>query len=223
MRSVIVFVTLAIFCNLPPGADADEMARMPVFVTPYYNSKGPQIDVGPWSKELTEATAATIPALAAKMKQQWDTLPVEAMYVLAIRLYDLGLKDDAVYWFYSAQWRGFLYRDAIPPDAVGGIGTPAFEHIQANKAFHHLAGSHINGYAFGDLPKLQKTLETVKTENAKLPKLAAIYPGQKFIPEEAWPDKNTKIAAGFDEMLQYIIKNPDAIKAIRKQNGVEGK
>jgi len=227
MRIVMMLIVFACACHAANHARSEPpdraLAPMPIYVTPYYNSQGPKIDVGPFSKELTEATAATISALAAKMKQQWDTLPVETMYVLAIRLYDLGLKDDAVYWFYSAQWRGFLYRDTIPPEAVGGIAAPAFEHLQANKAFHKLAGTHINGYAFGDLPKLQKTLETVKAESAKLPKLAAIYPGQKFLPEEAWPTKNEKIAAAFDEMLQYIIKNPEAIQALRKQNGVEEK
>jgi len=198
------------------SAFADTAQPMPVYVTPYYDSKGPKIEVGPHSKDLVHATAVTIPALADKMKKEWPTLPVETMYVLAIRLFDLGHKDDAVYWFYSAQWRGFLYRDCIPPDAVGGLGNPAFEHIQANKAFHHLAGQHINPHAFGDLAKLQKTLETVQQENVKLPKLADIYPDQKFIPEDQWPAKNEKTATGFQEMLQFIVNNPDAIKAMRK-------
>jgi len=213
MRCLLV---MGMLCVSPAASPADEPQRMPIYVTPYYDSKGPKIEVGPLSKELTDATAATIPALADKMKKEWPTLPVETMYVLAIRLFDLGHKDDAVYWFYSAQWRGFLYRDCIPHGAPGGIGNPAFEHVQASKAFHQLAGQHINPFAFGDLAKLQKTLETVQQENAKLPKLAAAYPDQKFIPEDQWPTKNEKIAAGFREMLQFIVNNPDAIKAMRK-------
>src|SRR5262249_3349936 len=132
IAGVALVFGLALVASLSMG---DESARMPIQVTPYYNSQGPLISVGPLSTELTDATKDTIPALATKMKQQWETLPVEAMYVLAIRLYDLGLKDDAVFWFYAAQWRGFLYRDTIPPDMVGGLGSPAFEHIEANKAF----------------------------------------------------------------------------------------
>ena len=62
------------------------------------------------------------------------------LMVLAIRLYDVGLRDDAVFWFYVAKERyvvltGFARAD----DAVRNFAT--------------LAGPVINGYAFCDLGK----------------------------------------------------------------------
>jgi hypothetical protein len=196
---------------------------IPIYVTPYYDSKGLQIEVGPFSKELAAATDGTVRELITKMKKERDTLPIEAMYVVSIRLYDFGLKDDAVYWFHSATYRARLFQSIVPRTSIGNIGDPGFEHTQAYGAFHTLAGEYINGYAFGDLAKLKKTIELVKSENEKIPKFKLIYPKQSFVPDESWPAKNKEIAAGLDKLLDYIAKNADEIKATRKKNGIEGK
>ena len=78
------------------------------------------------------------------------------MYVAAIRLYDLGHKDEAVYWFYTAQYRARVFTSILDKENVGTIGSEAFELKQAYASFNQLAGEYINGYAFGELPKLKK-------------------------------------------------------------------
>ena len=196
---------------------------MPVYVTPLYNSEGPDIKVGPVSDELTKATAKTIKPLTDKMKREWSTLPAETMYVTAIRLYDFGWKDEATYWFYSAQYRGRLLGSIIPPEAVGGLGTPEFETMQAHNAFAQLAGVYINGYAFGKLPKLKATIETVLKENKQIPEFEKIYPNMNLSPASQWPEKNNEIADGLRKLVNHIAKNGEQIKAERKQNGIEGK
>ena len=196
---------------------------MPVYVTPYYDSRGPQIDVGAFSNGLSTASAGSIREVTASMKRQWNALPIEAMYVVAIRLYDFGLKDEAVYWFHSATYRARLLKLLVPRQNVGGIGSAGFERIQAYLAFHQLAGEYINGYAFGDLPTLQHTLEIVKAENSALPRFKQIYPDLELIAEGAWAEKNQEIAAGLGKLVNYITNSADQIKATRKQNGMEGK
>ena len=86
---------------------------MGIYITPFYSDKGPQIKVGRYSKELRNATSDTIEALAVKMKKNWKTLSVEAMYVLSIRLYDLGYRNKATFWHYSARSRQQLFQSVL--------------------------------------------------------------------------------------------------------------
>jgi hypothetical protein len=197
---------------------------IPVYITPFYSSDGPQISVGAYSKKLAEANATTISRVAAEMKREWATLPVEAMYVAAIRHYDLGRKDDAVYWFYSAQYRARLFKSILSDDNANSIGASAFEAVSAHGAFHELAGEYINGYGFGNLDKLKATIKTVQSENEKaLPSFISIYPTVNFIPAGSWGDKNKEIAAGLSKLLGFIETQAEEINAQRKQNGIEGK
>jgi len=108
------------------------------------------------------------------------------MYVAAIRLYDLGHKDEAVYWFYTAQYRARVFTSILDKENVGTIGSEAFELKQAYASFNQLAGEYINGYAFGELPKLKKTLLKVVDEGKSLPKFGVVYPKVKFVDEEKW-------------------------------------
>jgi hypothetical protein len=200
-----------------------QTTTIPVYVTPYYNSKGIKIDVGSFSKPLASATKKSILTVAADMKREWETLPVEAMYVLAIRLYDFGHKDDAVYWYYAAQWRGRLFGLVVPPDFSVKFGNNGFERAHAYSAFQELAGHYINGYAFGDLPKLQEKLTQVKADCEKVPALTKIYPDATFIVPELWTAKNKEVATGFEKLQKTIIDSADEIKATRAKNGMDGK
>jgi hypothetical protein len=68
------------------------------------------------------------------------------MMVLAIRLYDVGLRDDAVFWFYAAKHRYAVMSEALDQQSLGQAEA-------AIRSFATLAGSIINGYAFCDLAK----------------------------------------------------------------------
>jgi len=196
---------------------------MPVYVTPFYDSEGLKIDVGPYSEELAAADAKTIGDVIAKLKKDQSKLRAEVMYVAAIRLYDLGRKDEAIYWFYAAQYRGRLFTALLDPAQVGGIGDEAFELKQAYNAFNQLAGVYINGYAFGELDTLKKSLQQVLDEKTKRPKLLQAYPEVKFIPESAWLARNTQVADGLAKLLDYVENNAESIRAQRKASGIEGK
>jgi hypothetical protein len=207
-----------------PPSGGKAAAPIPIYVTPFYNSEGPQVDVGPFSKQLAAANADTITEVAAAMKKQWDSLPVAAMYVAAIRHYDLGQKDEAVYWFYSAQYRARLFASILSDKNPKSIGGSAFEASAAHGAFQQLAGEYINGYAFGKLDTLKATIKTVQSESGKsLPQFTAIYPKVSFIPAGEWPDKSKEVSAGLSKLLDMIETRADEIKIQRKQNGIEGK
>lgn len=217
-------VVLGVLADEPGGKAKDtQKPPIPIYVTPYYESDGLKISVGDFSKKLAEADAKSILPLTGELKKERDKLRAEVMYVAAIRLYDLGHKDEAVYWFYTAQYRGRVFSSILDKDKIGGIDSEAFELKQAYGAFHQLAGTYINGYAFGELEKLEKTLTKVIDEGKSLPKFAEIYPNVKFAETETWAGKNEEVSAGLKKLIDTIKTKADFIKEQRKKNGIEGK
>jgi hypothetical protein len=130
--------------------ETDVGRQMPVYITPFYESEGLKITVGEHSQTLANADAKSIREIAGALKKEKDKLRAEVMYVTAIRLYDLGHKDEAVYWFYTAQYRARLFTTLLDNEKIGTIGDEAFELKHAYNAFNQLAGIYINGYGFGD-------------------------------------------------------------------------
>src|SRR6266480_3229456 len=113
MKRSLSFLLVIVFfgcANLTVGQTINDPARIEVYITPYYNSKGPTIEAGPFSTGLSANNEAEFGAAIVKMKQSWNSLRFPEMYVAAIRLYDLGFRNEATYWFYSAQYRGRLLR-----------------------------------------------------------------------------------------------------------------
>jgi hypothetical protein len=196
---------------------------MPILVTPFYDGESLQISVGPTSQKLAAADANSILQLVKELKKDQDSLRAEVMFVIAIRLYDLGHKDEAVYWFHSAQYRARLFSSILDQEHVGGIGDASFELKHAYGAFQQLAGKYINGYAFGNLKKLENVLKKVTAEGKSLPKFAEIYPEVAFVDSETWTTKNAEIADGLAMVLDFIRTKADVIKEQRRVNGVEGK
>jgi hypothetical protein len=170
MKLTPIAFLVSIGCaGLAAGQTITDPAHIEVYVTPYYNSKGPAIDVGPFSSGLAAKNEPEFVATIAKMKKSWDTLNFPETYVAAIRLYDLGFRKESIYWFYSAQYRGRLFAGLIDRDKMGSMGDPGFELFQAQNAFQQLVGPYINGYAFGDIDQLIPIIERVQTEGKPYP------------------------------------------------------
>src|SRR4051812_44278535 len=108
MKSWLTFFVFAFSTSVFAQGVADP-SHIEVYITPYYNSTGPVIDVGPFSKGLAAKAEPEFLATIAKMKQSWSELRFPEVYVAAIRLYDLGFRKESIYWFYSAQYRGRLF------------------------------------------------------------------------------------------------------------------
>src|SRR5213078_4836051 len=115
-------------------------SHIDVYVTPYYNSKGPEVKVGRFSSGLASAKEDEFLATIAEMKKDWERLTFPELYVAATRLYDLGYRKEAVYWFYSAQYRGRQFGILLDQSKMGSIGSAGFELFQAQNAFFQLWG-----------------------------------------------------------------------------------
>jgi hypothetical protein len=218
--AVLAFVSCA---GLAAGQTISDPAHIDVYITPYYNSKGPTIEVGPFSSGLAAKNESEFVATIVKTKKSWDTLNFPETYIAAIRLYDLGFRKESIYWFYSAQYRGRLFASLIDRDKMGNMGDPGFELFQAQNAFQQLVGPYINGYAFGDIDQLVPIIQRVQKEGQTLPDLTKVYPRVAFKPKSEWDAGNKGLNDGLTKLLVTLKNEKASIKQQRIEHGMEAK
>lgn len=224
MRLLIAaFTFLLAFSSLPACRAAqttqDSVDQIAIYVTPFYNSAGPVVRIGQYSAGLASHDERDVVATVRQMKRHWKELRFYELYAGAIRLYDLGYRNEAVYWFYTAQYRGRLFAMIADAKKLGTIGDRAFELYHAQNAFFELAGPVLNGYAFGDVERLDGVLRRVERENGAVPDLDALYPGAAFIPKNEWAAKNADLASGLRKLASTLSAQRAEIATQREQNG----
>ena len=185
MKKLIHLVVALAGCYASaPSEVIAQKASANFYVAPFYDSKGPQVNIGKFSKELALADKQSIKATLAAMKEEVATLPAISMFVAAARLYSLGYRDESMYWFYAAQYRARLFQALLEQSKVGGLGSTAFELKSAHSAFGQTLGEYVNGYAGCDQFKWMAVLSQVQAENVTIPEFTKIYPLISFIPSD---------------------------------------
>jgi len=197
---------------------ADDPGRIDAYVTPYYNSSGPIVKAGTYSAGLAAGGERFVNTIF-DMKRHWRRLTFVQLYVAAIRLYDLGYRDESVYWFYQAQYQGRLFALLLDTKAMGNIGSPGFELYHAQDAFFTLAGPDVNAYAFGNIDALVRTIVQTQSLNQTAPDMQAIYPGIRFIPKAQWAKRNDDLSAGLGKLAGTLAGQKDQIARDREENG----
>jgi hypothetical protein len=209
---------------------AEEPVRhVPVFVQPFYQSGNsprdtPMVAVaGKYDQLLASNDPATIQQVARGIEADPALITPMTLMVLAIRNYDVGLRDDSVFWFYVAKDRYSTL------SAVADMRNPAlFQARQATVAFADLAGATINGYAFCDLQKQAAArLRAIKWVEE--------HPYQVIFSEQipAKPgDRKELLQASIRKLKDDVAKEaeylqrPDTLEKLttaRKKNGVDEK
>ena len=219
----LIMINVASFTLMAAQQPEKNPSHIDVYVTPYYNSKGPEISVGRFSSGLASAKESDFLSTIAEMKKNWDQLTFPELYVATIRLYDLGFRKESIYWFYSAQYRGRQFGVLLDQSKMGSIGSPGFELLHAQNAFYQLVGPYINGYAFGDMDGLAKIVEKVQKEGRGIPDLQAEYPGVTFRSKSEWQSANTELADGMNQLISMLKEKKDDIKRQRAERGMEEK
>jgi hypothetical protein len=212
----------AILLSGPSEAAPSSASFIDISVTPYYSSVGPTVSVGRFNAGLASKRENEFVATISKMKKAWKQLSFPELYVGAIRLYNLGYRREAVYWFYSAQYRGRQFTMLLDQRKMGSIGDPGFELLHAQDAFLQLVGPDINGYAFGDVDSLIKVVRRVQREGQVITDVTAIYPTVKFKNESEWKAINIQLNAGLDKLVTWLSDHKDSIRQQRVQDGAEG-
>jgi len=222
-HNLIVILVVVVCSGFVAGQTITDPVRIDVYITPYYNSKGPVVEVGPFSSGLAAKSEPEFLATISKMKQSWDSLNFPEVYVAATRLYDLGFRKESIYWFYSAQYRGRLLATLIDQEKMGSIGNTGFELFQAQNAFQQLVGPYINGYAFGNIDQLIPIIERVQREGKVVPDLTKIYPRVTFRPKSEWDAGNKGLNDGLTKLLTTLKNEKASIKKQRVERGLEAK
>lgn len=154
----ILVLSLMVLAVLTGAAQAAEpVKRIGIYVEPYYAAAGnpgeaPRVAVGrSFDALLASVKKEDILAARDKIRAEPDLVTPMTLMVLAIRLYDVGLRDDAVFWFYAAKDRYGTLAGVLDMQASGL--APVAEAV---KNFATLAGPAINGYAFCDVARQQR-------------------------------------------------------------------
>jgi hypothetical protein len=204
-------------------AIAADPAHIEMYVTPWYNSSGPVIKIGQYSAGLASRNPAAFVATIRRMKTQWNGLNFLELYVAAIQLYDRGFRNEAIYWFYSAQYQGRLFAMLVDRDKLGAIGDKSFELYHGQEAFFSLAGPDINGYAFGKIDLLSTIVRRVQNENRTVPNMRHIYPGVAFVNDSGWPRINADLNSGLGKLAARLEEQKAQIEQERSQNGTQAR
>lgn len=224
MKTLAVsLVAIAAVLRLGVVARAGDPGRIDAYVTPYYDSSGPIVRAGTYSSGLASNDRQELVATVLRMKKSWRLLTFAERYVAAIRLYDFGYRNEATYWFYSAQYGGRLFASLVDQKKMGSIGSPAFELFHAQDAFFELVGPNINGYAFGDIDGLLKIIRAVRRENRSVPDVRSIYPGVAFIAKQQWAGKNTQLDDGLKTLATSLSNQKAEIARERAKSGTEAR
>jgi hypothetical protein len=135
-------------------ADTKPVKQIDIYVTPYYVSAKtldghPNVAVNTaFDTQLSSNKREDILAVRDAIQAQPKLITPMTLMVLAIRLYDVGLRDDAVFWFYVAKNRYITMTDVVDINAPPLAGVD-----DAMGSFATLAGPFINSYAFCNLAK----------------------------------------------------------------------
>lgn len=135
LLSLLLYLSTVLILYSCVTSDA---AKIPVSVAPYYNSDPLRINVGELSDKLMSENSKDIVELSANLKPDDATIPTEALYVLAIRLFDLNEKDKASYWFYNALYRTKLLELLLTQDSQisnSTLGNEALVKLSSYNAF----------------------------------------------------------------------------------------
>ena len=136
---------------------AEPVRQLGVYILPYYSAgasfaEAPKISVDPaWDAALASTDPATIRKVRDAIAAQPDLVRPETLMVLAIRLYDVGLRDDAVFWYYVGRDR-FLTMEAVLDMRSLRLAREA----ETVDSFVEALGRPMDGYALCDLDRHQE-------------------------------------------------------------------
>ena len=209
------------------AANDGKVRSVDIYVTPYYSAnagKAEFVKVYDKIDDLLKSGKEEDFKKTEKIVQDAPQMvsPI-TLFVLSARAYDLGLRDDAVFWFYVAKNRAILLRGVIDME-----GEKFTDMVAAIGAFMKLVGDVVNPYAFCDIKKQQeiadKALEWTK-KNA----YEAMFSPEFSSPHE---DRRAALAKGIEKLEARNKKEKDYFldkdslanfKGMRKQNGTDEK
>ena len=161
--------------------------------------------------------------MANKIKADINNTDIESLYFLSVRLYDLGKKDDAFYWFQTAKSRARIFMNMLEPKKIGSIGDETFELKQLFITFNQIVGEYLNGYGLNDIDKGLAVFEKVKSEVKDIQSYKDVYKKVRFIDDKNLEIEKANKEKDFAQTTDYIKTHKEEIKKQRIDNGTQDK
>lgn len=228
-RLALPFLALCLACVGFAAQAADAVRRIPIQVLPYYQAARhpddpPLIAVATrYDKLLASTRADDIRRVREEIERDPARITPMTMMVLAIRLYDVGLRDDAVFWYYAAKNRYYMLT------RVADMKSPKLAPVaSAMNAFVRLAGPTINGYAFCDIEKQRAIALQAADWTARHPYEALLMPE---VPAQ-FGERRQNYQQGLADLLaavkrerDYLVvpANVDKLKGLRAHNEADAR
>jgi hypothetical protein len=141
----------ALLCGVLPAMAQYQVRTVPVKITPFYVAPEHRADPprvltnSGFDRLLSSVKREDIAKVHRAVNAEPDSVSPITLMVLAIRAYDVGMRDEAVVWYYVARER------MATASAVLDASEPELARIRAGtRAFALQAGPTINGYALCD-------------------------------------------------------------------------
>lgn len=203
------------------GASAEQVRSADIYVTPYYSAQHGKplvVNVYPEINQLLMNNNQADWKKAEKIVlDEPELVTPMTMFALSARAYDLGLRDESVFWFYNGKYRLMTVSDVLnlPKTTMAEYG-----------AFHKLVSQFVLPYAFCDTNKAQATMD-------KSLAWVKAHPYQALFVEKLpakQKDRKSALAKSEQELTAYVKKSQDYIntnnaelQAQRKANGTDVK
>lgn len=207
---------------------AEPVRHVAIYVQPYYEAARepdgtPRVAVGRSFDRLASNKRDDIVAIRDRIVADPKLVTPMTLMVLAIRLYDVGLRDDSVFWFYAAKDR-YLTLDEVVDVHAGGLAQVE----DAVRNFSTLAGPFINGYAFCDVEK-QKAIRAKALEWVDANPYDAIF--MERLPAKSGDRRaalrravgNVKVSAAKERSYLSDAGSVAKLRADRAKNGMDEK
>jgi hypothetical protein len=223
MRTTII--SLAILISSSCLAQ-EQVKHIGAFVEPYYRAAEsatgtPQVAVArAFDDRLKLKDPSKIKEVEAEIRANPALITPMTMMVLSIRLYDVGFRDDAVFWHYVAKDRMFTINRVVS-DGISGA-------MLATRDFAATAGQVINGYAFCNLEaqksQRKRAFEWVRDNPYQaifLPQLSSPFSDREAALKDAIGALENNVRKEADFVSES--SNVERLKRVRSENGTHAK
>ncbi len=229
IRRVAALLLLAVTSVGAAPPPAAPVRSIDIYVQPYYEAArqpgtAPRVSVAKaWDAQLASLRQEDIARVRDAIQADNALITPMTLMVLAIRLYDTGQRDDAVFWFYAAKYRYATLAE------VADVRSPALAQVEdAVRSFALLAGPVINGYAFCDVQRQMQQNRAAAQWVAANPYRALMLPQIPARPGDR-AENLARAVARIDEAVrteQEKLARPAELAALataRRDNGAEAK
>jgi hypothetical protein len=222
---------LLVLVLLPPAARAadERVKRIAIYVEPYYAASRepdgtPRVEVASrYDRLLASNDKDDIARARDLIAREWEYITPMTLMVLAIRLYDVGLRDDAVFWYHAARNRFITVMRVADMKAVAFGNTE-----RAMRDFVQLVGPVINGYAFCDIEKQKAIVKSALKWTIDHPYTALLDPAIPALPG----DRRENFRKAFNELMTDVARgeayldampNVEELNKKRRESGADVK